>query len=478
MNGHTPRLLAGLLLFAAIAPIAVSSGTVLAQPVVPGSAAVGRTIVAIPGSLLLPPFGSVTFSAGGTSADLFSSPSLEVDSDTPEPVTASYVASGPSGGGGSQPGVLTLTAPAGAAVWIGSGCQPDAPPANTVRCAVTAMPFEGSAFSPNVRSRIGFMTMAEGASLPPGACPLPIPPYNNSPPPGPFTPGEPGVPVCDARYLGTSLVGFCKPPLSLRPRAEPSAQEYRKRAPGSACLFGSGSVTFYPADAPLPGDDEGPPDDSAPHLTVASQGALFTTVIYDDQGLTIATSGGSVVVTSDSGCVPTEEGFSVVTCPDVTLDPPSTVTFFTDTESSQRPGRVTDAPGWNLIGGLPGTILLGDDGPLYTLDSDDPTAGYAALPSRTPFEGGTGYWAYFDGTTQSPFPSVPPQPFQIQILPGRWLLIGNPLSVQATVDGADSIEIYDPVTAGYRQTTVLYPGQGAWAYSAAGGLITFTPVGP
>jgi len=43
-----------------------------------------------------------------------------------------------------------------------------------------------------------------------------------------------------------------------------------------------------------------------------------------------------------------------------------------------------------------------------------------------------------------------------------------------TVSGADFFYTYDPVN-GYSQpltTATLQPGQGAWAYSAAGGTVT------
>ena len=45
------------------------------------------------------------------------------------------------------------------------------------------------------------------------------------------------------------------------------------------------------------------------------------------------------------------------------------------------------------------------------------------------------------------------------------------------VSGADVVYVYDQV-AGYAPTTVLQPGQGAWAYSAAGGTLTFTNLAP
>lgn len=42
------------------------------------------------------------------------------------------------------------------------------------------------------------------------------------------------------------------------------------------------------------------------------------------------------------------------------------------------------------------------------------------------------------------------------------------------VSGADAVYVYDTVAGQYQQTTRLYPGQGAFAYSATGSVITFS----
>jgi hypothetical protein len=44
-----------------------------------------------------------------------------------------------------------------------------------------------------------------------------------------------------------------------------------------------------------------------------------------------------------------------------------------------------------------------------------------------------------------------------------------------TVEGAAAVEAYDPTTNGYAAIDVLQPGQGAWAYTGATGLITLMP---
>jgi hypothetical protein len=53
------------------------------------------------------------------------------------------------------------------------------------------------------------------------------------------------------------------------------------------------------------------------------------------------------------------------------------------------------------------------------------------------------------------------------------VMIGNPYPTTATVHGADVVYTYSP-GSGYSATTSLTAGQGAWAYSAAGGEVTIT----
>lgn len=58
---------------------------------------------------------------------------------------------------------------------------------------------------------------------------------------------------------------------------------------------------------------------------------------------------------------------------------------------------------------------------------------------------------------------------------GEWTLIGNPGQVPVSVEGADVVEAYDPVSNAFTTVTELHPGQGAWANSAQGGPITVVP---
>jgi hypothetical protein len=63
----------------------------------------------------------------------------------------------------------------------------------------------------------------------------------------------------------------------------------------------------------------------------------------------------------------------------------------------------------------------------------------------------------------------------IPITAGQYAMIGNPGFGTINLTGvADAvIYVYDPVSGAYQQTTKLGPGQGVWAYSAAGGTLQF-----
>jgi hypothetical protein len=128
---------------------------------------------------------------------------------------------------------------------------------------------------------------------------------------------------------------------------------------------------------------------------------------------------------------------------------------------------ITYSAGWNLVSGPAGTVLGGVSGSLYKLTVDYPETSYEAVPSDTPLEAGAGYWAYFDRPTTVTLRG-PSEALARAIGMQVFNLIGNPLSVAADVSGADLVEVYDPSTGQYEQTTALAPGQGAWAYSATG----------
>jgi hypothetical protein len=130
---------------------------------------------------------------------------------------------------------------------------------------------------------------------------------------------------------------------------------------------------------------------------------------------------------------------------------------------------ITYHAGWNLSGAPEGTRYAGADGFLYTLQPGDD--GYEQLSAGTAATAGFGYWVYFpvartvlmtDGSsyTSTALPA------------GQWVTIGNPSGFRTLpVSGADAIFTWDP-GRGYRSVASLLPGQGAWAFSAGGGLLT------
>jgi len=58
--------------------------------------------------------------------------------------------------------------------------------------------------------------------------------------------------------------------------------------------------------------------------------------------------------------------------------------------------------GWNLVAGPAGTIITGNEGPLYTSQRGD--TAYEVVSSGTPFGAGLGYWAYFTTATTNSIP--------------------------------------------------------------------------
>jgi hypothetical protein len=136
--------------------------------------------------------------------------------------------------------------------------------------------------------------------------------------------------------------------------------------------------------------------------------------------------------------------------------------------------RVTYPPGWNLVAGPTGTTLTGVS-TLYTYQATDTS--YVTLDGTTPLVAGNGYWAYFNVLAAVQILGPTPPTFSRPLPVGHYVLIGNPRESLVIVSGADVVYVYDPV-AGYEPTTVLEPGQGAWAFSAAGGTLSFTNLAP
>lgn len=158
-----------------------------------------------------------------------------------------------------------------------------------------------------------------------------------------------------------------------------------------------------------------------------------------------------------------------------------------------HPPTVMYVQGWNLIGATSGTVISGAVGPLYTYQDGD--VAYEAIPAGTvePQSGGArdepraglGCWAYFPQPTELSLMLAGPRPlpggqangasnFVVPIPPQHWVMIGNPFSGSVAVTGADAVYTYDSAS-GYQPTSMLQPGQGAFAYSVAGGAIDICP---
>lgn len=175
------------------------------------------------------------------------------------------------------------------------------------------------------------------------------------------------------------------------------------------------------------------------------------------------------------------------------------------------PLQVGYRAGWNLVAGPAGTEFSGAATPLYFLPFPpcraiptpptstatpqpvpSPVVGqpYPALPAScdtgyqtapadhvlTVEEAGQGFWAYFPRTTTVVIPYLEAE-HGFWIMPGgRWVMIGNPNYRPVRVDGPDVVLVYDTGGGRYQQTTVLQPGQGAWAYASASVNLTLTPI--
>jgi plastocyanin len=151
----------------------------------------------------------------------------------------------------------------------------------------------------------------------------------------------------------------------------------------------------------------------------------------------------------------------------------STTTAVTPVGTSSLAGGVSVnyAAGWNLVAGPGGTVLSGTSGSLYAFRAGDTS--YEMIAAGTPLTAGSGYWAYFTGPQTATVPQNMTQPGATPLPTGQFVLVGNPSSLPVAVAGADTVLIYDPVR-GYQSVSTLEPGQGAWAYSANGGMLTMS----
>lgn len=137
---------------------------------------------------------------------------------------------------------------------------------------------------------------------------------------------------------------------------------------------------------------------------------------------------------------------------------------------------VTYPAGWNLIAGPQGTIITGNDGPLYTMRAGD--SAYEVVPSGTPLQAGAGYWAYFPQSASESLPIVAAGPITIPLAENGSVMAGDPWNTPLSVTSSPQVlSSYDPRTS-YHTTTMVLPGQGVWVYSFAAGSLMIQPPAP
>lgn len=134
--------------------------------------------------------------------------------------------------------------------------------------------------------------------------------------------------------------------------------------------------------------------------------------------------------------------------------------------------------GFNLVG-IPQGVNVSQlpdafRGMYYTLAPDG--NGYQQVLLKD-FQYGVGYWKYFSSDTSLPIPQMqgPQNPVTLQIPPGQYTMVSNEFLAKADITGADVAYVFDPQTNQYQAVTELQPGQGAWTYSANGGILTISP---
>jgi PKD repeat protein len=165
---------------------------------------------------------------------------------------------------------------------------------------------------------------------------------------------------------------------------------------------------------------------------------------------------------TDSTGASAQNSTTISISPNAPLPPPPSVPGVT----------VTYQSGWNLVAGPTGSTINGASNPLYTWQS-----GFTSYQTAFTAQAGFGYWAFFTTPVTVTIPFTGVQSITKALQPSQFIMIGNSSSSPATVTGADIVYAYNPVS-GYQPTTTLQPGQGAWALSFAGGLVTISSPGP
>jgi hypothetical protein len=278
----------------------------------------------------------------------------------------------------------------------------------------------------------------------------------------------PSGPGAGCQFPGTIMIDICRP--------GDGGYKARVAIPGSTCLPSSSSVTFYAPTDSSDTSDVGSEAACLDQITITNQTASdpAVRVILDDQGLTIDAPPGLSVQMATAGvaCVPAG-GASVVDCSPASLARLSSLPF-TTADRSAGPTSAAVTFGWNLVGGPEGTILTY----AATLYGLAPDGTYRVLPSRSPLHATEGYWALFYVGAYIPLPDGGTGLQNVALPVSRYTLIGSPFTSEATVSGADAVYTYDATSGTYHESAELRPGQGPWAYSAAGGTATIAAAGP
>lgn len=214
---------------------------------------------------------------------------------------------------------------------------------------------------------------------------------------------------------------------------------------------------------------------------LVTPGGNPVTVSYDGMALTTSVGGSfglSVDAPPAARCQPVNGLQNRVRC----LAPQGEIRV---TVTPPNPGvgmcsAATLPMGWNLVSGLVAAEVTTNVGPLYLYDAHD--GAYRSPNSAGDFAPTAGYWVLFDEPTDvsvgcpAPPEFRPTSPASVSIpVASGWTMIGNglPLANTAQISCADLTDIYDP-QSGYESTTTLAPGQGAWVYSIAGGMVVLT----
>lgn len=208
-------------------------------------------------------------------------------------------------------------------------------------------------------------------------------------------------------------------------------------------------------------------------LSLSSIGVLTRpplALVQGVQGLWIASTPGQTVI-SATGSAQCNPGSA---CPQFIQAWKATVTVTAAGAGGSSGATATYAAGWNLVGAPASTAY-----PVALYQWDPGQAQYMQLAAGMPAKAGAGYWAYFSGQTSVALSGSGSASLSLPLAAGQWNQIGDPSATStATVSGADAVYTYDPTTGDYSLTTTLNPGQGAWAYSAAGATVQLAVSAP